>query len=125
LTDIEPTNSDIEISATGQLLDRRRVITPVFIALIISICMNAVGLIGIGLLSQDTNKTVRFVEEQTAPSREERQRQQLDAVLFQIDCNSARRLQRVIDSLSQEGIIANIDITSDCDRTLSQPEDDE
>ena len=91
-----------------------KIVTPIFIALILSIVMNAAGLIGIALVSTNTNEVVHYVKAQTSPERQRQQEKILNALLVQIDCNAAARLQRGFDSLAVQGLIKPVDVTENC-----------
>ena len=93
---------------------RPRLITPVFIALVISIVLNTAGLIGIALVSTNTNEVVHFVQEQTSPARQKQQEKLLNELLVQIDCNAAARLQDGFDALAMQGLIKPVNVTENC-----------
>lgn len=93
---------------------RAKLVTPVFIALVLSITMNAAGLIGIALVSTNTNRVVHYVRDQTSPERQRQQERILNALLVEIDCNAAARLQAGFDSLAAQGLIKPVDVTDNC-----------
>ena len=92
----------------------RKIVTPIFVALVVSIVMNAAGLIGLALVSTNTNQVVRYVKEQTSPDRQKQQEKILNALLVQIDCNAAARLQAGFDSLAAQGLIKHVNVTENC-----------
>lgn len=105
--------------------ERRRTLTPTFVLLILSIVMNGVGLLGISVVTSDTNRVVGYVREQTSPEAQKRQENLLNGVLVTIDCNGASRLQKGFDALSEQGLIGPIDVTQNCAHTSIQTPGDE
>lgn len=102
------------------VLDRRRqkVVTPTFILLVVSVVMNGIGLLGVSVVTTDTNRVVGFVRDQTSPARQEQLQEQQDGLLVQIDCNAASRLQRGFDALAEQGLIQPVDVTLGCGHIL-------
>lgn len=102
--------------------DRRKIITPVFVALIFALIMNCAGLVVVTLIAGDTNNLARdartaaeFAREQTDPDKIQERNDALQGILLHIECADAQRLQLVIDGLVDQGLLpTSIDTTENC-----------
>ena len=104
-----------------RLRDRRRVITPVFLALIIALIMSAVSNISLAFIANDTNKVVGYIDNQTSPERQRAQTESLNKILLIVDCNVRYALQEAFDQLEEQGLLApdSVTITDNCRETTS------
>lgn len=65
-------------------------------------------------VTEDTNRVVGYIDDQTNPERQAEQQAALDGILVRIDCNDAYRLQLVVDGLVDQGVIQPIDVQANC-----------
>lgn len=96
---------------------KERVATPILVLLCISVALNTLGLLGIGFLSlrtnhvaQSTNMIVQDIERKNSADALTIDRQRLEDLVAQIECNERRVAQEVVEILESVGVLPDSEV---------------
>lgn len=119
--DADIDNQEGVVLAPVRVADRALLFTPTFVLMMISIILNAAGLIGIVLITNDTNKVVGDINARSSPEAQARQADAIEQIIEQIaarvDCNSRFAIEEALNELGEDLALPVITITENCPRT--------
>lgn len=90
---------------------KEKIVTPIFVLLCISVALNAIGLLGIGVLANDTNTVVEDIERQSSPEAQAAEEEFINSILLRVECNERAVLQETFDDLAASGVIPEGSVT--------------
>lgn len=91
---------------TLEIQVKEKIVTPIFLLLCLSVALNAIGLLGIGFLNNDTNEAVggvktivEDIERQQSPEAIAAEQELLDSIILRVECGSREAFEDALNSL--------------------------
>jgi hypothetical protein len=97
---------------------RPKVLTPTFVLLVMSVMLNGLALVGIVLMTSDTNRVVADIERRTSPAAQAETQKQVEQIIERIaaegDCRTRQAIEEAVNALSAQIGFAPVDVTQAC-----------